>query len=729
MLSSFRSIIRYNRSRLSLSPSHLSLASSLSLSPSSSLSFLLSSSSSLNIKRSISLPTIISGDSLYSKENIDREISRNPKNALSLLEKGFSTGKLTLNDDLFQKYIRLAGKYDALDRINLQTLQRALGTGTGTGTGTIPGTGVAISPLIGTSSSFPLYISQNTSNIPQTLLRWAGTVMISVIMLAVFFSLADDKSGGAISGGISGGLSSKLAGSAVHHAENTNKTFDDVVGVDEAKEELQEIVQYLKDPKRFTRLGGKLPKGVLLTGPPGTGKTLLAKAVAGEANVRFLFSSGSEFEEMFVGVGAKRVRDLFQQAAKESPCIIFIDEIDAIGGSRQLKDQSAMKMTLNQLLVEMDGFKENSGIIVIAATNFPESLDNALTRPGRIDKHVNISLPDVGGRKAILEHYGKKIPLASDVDFEQLARGTPGFSGAELANLINEAAIRAAVRNLNAIDMLTLEHAKDKIMMGSERQTALISKETMKTTAYHEAGHALISLLTDGADPIHKATIMPRGRALGMVMQLPDGDQTSMSRKQMLAKLDICMGGRIAEEMIFGEENVTSGATGDFQQATRLARAMVTKWGFSSKLGVQYLDDKEKLSGETQSMVDNEVRKLLDDSYARAKSLLENHQKELKLIAEALIEHETLSGSEVADIVKGIPFNLRNRSQKASREPQPMPEPKRKNPLIPPVVLPGNAKVQKSTTVVVPVQSHPEVKQQPASNNNSARGPPVAPKN
>eukprot|EP00604_Paraphysomonas_vestita_P000939 CAMPEP_0174819552 /NCGR_PEP_ID=MMETSP1107-20130205/2849_1 /TAXON_ID=36770 /ORGANISM="Paraphysomonas vestita, Strain GFlagA" /LENGTH=608 /DNA_ID=CAMNT_0016033249 /DNA_START=227 /DNA_END=2053 /DNA_ORIENTATION=+ len=516
-------------------------------------------------------------------------------------------------------------------------------------------------------------------NIRGLIINLFGLFLGGVILL----SLLDDKS-------VPGPLGGRVTGSAVHRAESSDKRFDDVIGADEAKEELKEIVQYLKDPKKFTRLGGKLPKGVLLTGPPGTGKTLLAKAIAGEAGVRFLYSSGSEFEEMFVGVGAKRVRELFQQANEESPCIIFIDEIDAIGGVRQLKDQSSMKMTLNQLLVEMDGFKENSGIIVIGATNFAESLDPALTRPGRIDKHVTVSLPDVGGRKAILEHYGKKVPISNDVDFEQLARGTPGFSGAELANLVNEAAIRGAVKNLTKIDMATFEYAKDKIMMGSERQSAVISKETMKVTAYHEAGHALLSLLTDGADPIHKATIMPRGRALGMVMQLPDGDQTSYSKKQMLAKLDICMGGRIAEEMIFGEENVTSGATGDFQQATRLAHAMITKWGFSTKLGIQFLDDKDKLSGETQNIVDNEIRKLLDDSYARAKTLLQTHQKELKLIAEALMEHETLSGAEIADIYHGRPLNLRVRTQKASRELSPMPESKKKSKLTPSTVVPNN---------------------------------------
>ncbi|CAE7496610.1 FTSH4 [Symbiodinium microadriaticum] len=340
-----------------------------------------------------------------------------------------------------------------------------------------------------------------------------------------------------------------------------------------------------------------------------------------------------------------------------------------------------MRMTLNQLLVEMDGFQTNSGTVVIAATNFPESLDNALTRPGRLDKHVDVSLPDVGGRKAILELYGSKVPLGKDVDLEQIARGTPGFSGAELSNLINQAALKASIEGRKTIDMHALEYAKDKIMMGAERQSAVISPETAKMTAFHEAGHALISLLTDGADPIHKATIMPRGRALGMVMQLPDGDQVSMSRKQMLAKLDICMGGRVAEELIFGEDNVTSGASSDFQQATRLARAMVTKWGFSSKLGVQSIDDKDThYSGETQTIIDSEVRQLLSDSYTRAKTLLETNRKQLTRIAEALIEHETLSGAEVAEVAKGMPINTRQRSQKASRESKALPLPKKPSP-------------------------------------------------
>lgn len=394
---------------------------------------------------------------------------------------------------------------------------------------------------------------------------------------------------------------------------------------------------------------------------------MLARAIAGEAGVPFFYSSGSEFEEMYVGVGAKRVRELFDAAKNKSPCIIFIDEIDAIGGSRNVKDQSAMKMTLNQLLVEMDGFQQNAGVIVIAATNFMDSLDSALLRPGRFDKHVDVPMPDIGGRKAILQLYSKKVPMDKDVDLEQLARGTPGFSGAELFNLINQAALKASIDGRKAVSMHCLEYAKDKLMMGAERKSAVISPETLRMTAFHEAGHALVALKTDGADPIHKATIMPRGRALGMVMQLPDGDQTSMSRKQMIARLDVCMGGRVAEELIYGYENVTSGASSDIQQATRLAKAMVTKYGLSEKVGVIFFDEKSKQSGSTQAAIDDEVKELLTGSYNRAKTLLETHKKELTLIAEGLLEYESMSGSEIVDIIKGVKPVNGKRSQRPSR--------------------------------------------------------------
>ena len=381
---------------------------------------------------------------------------------------------------------------------------------------------------------------------------------------------------------------------------------------------------------------------------------MLAKAIAGEAGVPFFYSSGSQFEEVYVGLGAKRVRELFEQAKKKSPAIIFIDEIDAVGGSRKLKDQSALKMTLNELLVQLDGFDENSGIIVIGATNFAETLDEALLRPGRFDKHVTVPLPDVGGRKEILEVYAKKTKLAKDVDLNVIARGTTGFSGADLYNLMNQAALKAAIDGLNSVTMPVLEYAKDKIMMGAERRTAVISAKTAKCTAYHEAGHALVAVLTEGASAVHKATIMPRGQSLGMVSMLPEGDQTSQSWKEMVAFMDVAMGGRVAEELIFGEENITSGASSDIQAATRVARNMVTKYGFSDEVGIVFHGGavgQESASDETRSKIDVEVKKLTQGAYERAKVLLQKHSKAHHLLAETLLEYETLTGDEVRDIV------------------------------------------------------------------------------
>lgn len=383
-------------------------------------------------------------------------------------------------------------------------------------------------------------------------------------------------------------------------------------------------------------------------------KTMLAKAIAGEAGVPFFYSSGSQFEEVYVGLGAKRVRELFEQAKKKSPAIIFIDEIDAVGGSRKLKDQSALKMTLNELLVQLDGFDENSGIIVIGATNFAETLDEALLRPGRFDKHVTVPLPDVGGRKEILEVYAKKTKLSKDVDLNVIARGTTGFSGADLYNLMNQAALKAAIDGLNSVTMPVLEYAKDKIMMGAERRTAVISAKTAKCTAYHEAGHALVAVLTEGASAVHKATIMPRGQSLGMVSMLPEGDQTSQSWKEMVAFMDVAMGGRVAEELIFGEENITSGASSDIQAATRVARNMVTKYGFSDEVGIVFHGGavgQESASDETRSKIDVEVKKLTQGAYERAKVLLQKHSKAHHLLAETLLEYETLTGDEVRDIV------------------------------------------------------------------------------
>lgn len=499
----------------------------------------------------------------------------------------------------------------------------------------------------GADAKSPLYVQMsNPQSGRMALFTLAKQVMIAFVVVSAITAVMDEKG----IGGRAMGMNSKH----VQEAEGSDVRFEDVKGVEEAKAELEEIVEYLKNPEKFTRLGGKLPTGLLLTGPPGTGKTLLAKAIAGEAGVPFFFSSGSQFEEVYVGLGAKRVRELFEAAKKKSPAIIFIDEIDAVGGTRKLKDQSALKMTLNELLVQMDGFDENNGVIVIGATNFAEALDEALLRPGRFDKHVTVPLPDVGGRKAILEMYAEKTKIAKDVDLSILARGTVGFSGADLYNLMNQAALKASTDGLNSITMAVLEYAKDKIMMGAERRTAVITPKTAKITAFHEAGHALVAVLSEGANPIHKATIMPRGSALGMVTMLPEGDQTSQSLKEMLAFMDVAMGGRVAEELIFGEENVTSGASSDIMNATRTARAMVTKYGFSDEVGIVYhggSTGEESASGATRAKIDAEVKKLTENSYKRAKDLLTKYSKEHHLLAETLLEYETLTGDEVRDII------------------------------------------------------------------------------
>lgn len=436
--------------------------------------------------------------------------------------------------------------------------------------------------------------------------------------------------------------------------EKSVKMFADVLGCDEAKAELSEVVQYLRNPERFTRLGGKLPKGILLTGPPGTGKTLLARAVAGEAGVPFFYRAGSEFEEMFVGVGSRRVRALFAAAKKKAPCIVFIDEIDAVGGSRKAWEANSRK-TLNQLLVEMDGFESNEGVIVLAATNLAETLDPALTRPGRFDRVVHVPVPDVGGRRAILAHYLSDKPLAGDVDCGAVARGTSGFSGAELANLVNVAAIRAAMLGEERINAALLDWARDRVLMGNERKSAQLSLDCRRLTAYHEGGHALVALRTPAAMPLHKATIMPRGSSLGMVQQLPDKDETSVSLRQMRARLDVCMGGRVAEELIFGEDAVTSGARSDLQQATQLARHMVTECGMSELLGPVYLADSDsgrfKPSADTERTVDEEVRRLLKESYERVRQLLGGAQRELHALAEALLEQETLTADQVRAVL------------------------------------------------------------------------------
>jgi cell division protease FtsH len=446
-------------------------------------------------------------------------------------------------------------------------------------------------------------------------------------------------------------------------------TFQDVAGVDEAKEDLEEIVEFLRDPQKFQRLGGKIPRGVLLVGPPGTGKTLLARSVAGEANVPFFTISGSDFVEMFVGVGASRVRDMFEQAKKNAPCIIFIDEIDAVGRHRGAGlggGNDEREQTLNQLLVEMDGFEHNEGIILIAATNRPDVLDPALLRPGRFDRQVVVPNPDITGREKILKVHIRNVPIAPNVDLKVIARGTPGFSGADLANLVNEAALLAARRNKRLVTMAEFEDAKDKVMMGAERRSTAMTQAEKELTAYHEAGHAIVAITVPSADPLHKATIIPRGRALGMVMQLPEGDRYSMSYKWMVSRLAIMMGGRVAEEFKFGKENITSGAASDIDQATKLARAMVTRWGFSDQLGhVAYGENQEEVflghsvarqqnvSEATAQIIDAEVRRLIDEAYSEAKRILTRKKKEWIAIAEGLLEYETLSGEEIKQLIAG----------------------------------------------------------------------------
>ena len=452
--------------------------------------------------------------------------------------------------------------------------------------------------------------------------------------------------------------------------ENTKKvTFDDVAGADEAKQELEEVIEFLKEPAKFQRLGGKIPKGVLLVGPPGTGKTLIAKAVAGEANVPFFSISGSDFVEMFVGVGASRVRDMFAQAKKNSPCLLFIDEIDAVGRHRGAGlggGNDEREQTLNQLLVEMDGFEDNENVILIAATNRPDVLDPALLRPGRFERQVVVSNPDKKGREEILKVHVKKVPLAKDVNLSVIARGTPGFSGADLANLVNEAALLAARKNKHKVTSKDFDEAKDKVMMGTERKSMAMDEKEKQLTAYHEAGHAICSLYVKETDPIHKATIIPRGRALGMVQQLPEKDQYSYSKTKMKSRLAIMMGGRVAEEIKFGADAVTSGASSDIAAATNLARSMVTEWGMSDRLGpVLYAENSgevflgksvtqnKNMSEDTARLVDAEIKSLVLSGYEEAKQILRDKGKEWELLAEALIEYETLTGDEIKLVIKG----------------------------------------------------------------------------
>ena len=493
------------------------------------------------------------------------------------------------------------------------------------------------------------------------------TFLPFLILIGVWVYFMNRMQGGGRGGAMGFGKSrAKLL------TEKTGRvSFDDVAGIDEAKEELEEIVEFLRNPQKFSRLGGKIPKGALLVGPPGTGKTLLARAIAGEAGVPFFTISGSDFVEMFVGVGASRVRDMFEQGKKNAPCIVFIDEIDAVGRSRGVGyggGNDEREQTLNQLLVEMDGFEANEGIIIVAATNRPDVLDPALLRPGRFDRQVQVPNPDIKGRDKILGVHARKVPLGPDVDLRIIARGTPGFSGADLANLVNEAALMAARVGRRFVTMEDFESAKDKVMMGAERRSMVMTEDEKKLTAYHEAGHAIVGLNVPQHDPIHKATIIPRGRALGLVLSLPERDQLSVTFTKYTSKIAMAMGGKVAEELIFGKENVTSGAASDIQQVSRIARAMVTQFGYAEELGhVDYANEQQSylgsyqggtsISQDTQRLIDQKVREIVDTGYETAKRILTEKADDLERLAQGLLEYETLTGVEITKIIAGEPLN------------------------------------------------------------------------
>ncbi|MFO1388192.1 ATP-dependent zinc metalloprotease FtsH [Cellvibrio sp.] len=482
-----------------------------------------------------------------------------------------------------------------------------------------------------------------------------------LIILGVFWFFMRQMQGGG--GGKGGPMSFGKSKARLLGEDQIKTTFADVAGVDEAKEEVQELVQFLRDPSKFQRLGGMIPRGVLMVGPPGTGKTLLAKAIAGEAKVPFFSISGSDFVEMFVGVGASRVRDMFDQAKKQAPCIIFIDEIDAVGrhrGGGHGGGHDEREQTLNQLLVEMDGFEGNDGVIIIAATNRADVLDKALLRPGRFDRQVYVGLPDIRGREQILKVHMRKVPLDERVSASVIARGTPGFSGAELANLVNEAALMAARGNKRLVTMEDFEKARDKIMMGAERKSMVMSEKEKENTAYHEAGHAIIGCLVPEHDPVHKVTIIPRGGALGVTQYLPEEDKYSWSKRSLESRLCTLFGGRIAEEMTLGVDGVTTGASNDIERATSMARSMVTKWGLSAKLGPLHYGEEEgaypgmstqQYSGETSRQIDEEVRRIIDECYARAKKILEDNRDVLETMKDALMEYETIDAEQVADLM------------------------------------------------------------------------------
>ena len=498
---------------------------------------------------------------------------------------------------------------------------------------------------------------------PSGLMAFLAPILPFVILLAVWLYLINRMQGGGRGGAMGFGKSK----ARLLNERQGRVTFHDVAGIDEAKEELEEIVDFLKDPNKFSRLGGTIPTGALLVGPPGTGKTLLARAIAGEAGVPFFTISGSDFVEMFVGVGASRVRDMFEQAKKNAPCIVFIDEIDAVGRSRGVGyggGNDEREQTLNQLLVEMDGFEANEGVIIVAATNRPDVLDPALLRPGRFDRQVEVPIPDVSGREKILNVHAKKIAVGKDVNLRVIARGTPGFSGADLANLVNEAALLAARVGRSNVGMEDFETAKDKVMMGAERRSLVMTEDEKRLTAYHEAGHAVVGMNVPQHDPIHKATIIPRGRALGLVIALPERDQLSVTMTKYTSKIAMAMGGKAAEELVFGPENVTSGAASDIQQVTKIARAMVMQFGMSEELGnIDYAQEHQtylgslnqgpRISPDTQERIDSEVKRICDEGYAIAKRILTDKREDLDLLAGGLLEYETLTGDDIVKVLNG----------------------------------------------------------------------------
>ncbi|WP_324288644.1 ATP-dependent zinc metalloprotease FtsH [Roseateles sp. SL47] len=518
-----------------------------------------------------------------------------------------------------------------------------------------------VGDLINYGVKFDVKPREEPSVLMGILLSWGPMLLLIAVWVYFMRQMQGGGKGGAFSFG-------KSKARMLDEANNST-TFADVAGCDEAKEEVKELVDFLKDPQKFQKLGGRIPRGVLLVGPPGTGKTLLAKAIAGEAKVPFFTISGSDFVEMFVGVGAARVRDMFEQAKKSAPCIIFVDEIDAVGRHRGAGlggGNDEREQTLNQMLVEMDGFDTNLGVIVMAATNRPDILDPALLRPGRFDRQVYVTLPDVRGREQILNVHMRKVPVGQDVRADILARGTPGFSGADLANLVNEAALFAARRNGRVVDMQDFEKAKDKIMMGPERKSMVMPEEERKNTAYHEAGHALVARLLPKTDPVHKVTVIPRGRALGVTMQLPEGDRYSMDKERMLSTISVLFGGRIAEEVFMNQ--MTTGASNDFERATAIARDMVTRYGMTDELGPMVYADNEgevflgrsvtkttNMSEETMRKVDQEIRKIIDEQYSTARRLIEEHQDKMHAMATALLEWETIDAEQIEDIMEGRP--------------------------------------------------------------------------